>query len=131
MTNETEEEFDIAAAFGATMLGQKFAIYVPSADRNDKPFDQKPWVELVLKELSKISTGATAMPPLRGVWYNEETDHLIEENPVIVYVYIDPDRFIEQIDALIALVKRIGKETNQDAMAFEFDNDFFLLDDYT
>jgi len=56
---------------------------------------------------------ATAMPPADGAWLNPETDRLVLENVVLVYTFVDPDRFEQRLTALRRLLHRLGRETNQ------------------
>jgi hypothetical protein len=130
--DERGTELDIAALFEAEPVhGERFSVYVPNRDRNGTLFPQEPWVEEALALSSKIGGGATAMPPVEGAWLNEETSELIREQPRIVYSYIIPDRFLEHRDELVGFVKRMGRETNQGAIAIEFDGVFYFVDKFT
>jgi len=125
-------EIDIAALFEAEPVhSERFSIYVPNKDWNGTLFSQEPWVEEALALLSKIGGGATAMPPVEGAWLNEETAELIREQPRVVYSYIIPDRFLEHRDELVGFVKRMGRETNQGAIAIEFDGVLYYVDKFT
>lgn len=47
---------------------------------------------------------------------------------MIVYSFVaDPDRFLEHVPELRALLHRMGRETNQGEIAFEFDDRFFRI----
>ncbi|HTW73029.1 MAG TPA: hypothetical protein VME47_24345 [Acetobacteraceae bacterium] len=81
--------------------------------------------------LSRIGGGATAMPPVEGAWLNEETGDLIREQPRVVYSYTVPDRFLERRDELVGFVKRMGRETNQGAIAIEFDGVLYYVDKFS
>ena len=124
-----EIELDIAAAFGATHVrGQRFAIYIPNKDRDGVSVTQSIWIDKALQLLSRAGGGATAMPPVTGAWLNPESGELIVEEPVIVYSYIDGERFMRHLDELVAFVHELGRKTNQGQIAFEFDGEFFLVD---
>lgn len=132
MAADDEEplEIDIAAMFGAVPRhGERFAIYVPSADREGKPIGQKEWVDQAMEILSDIGGGATAMPPVDGAWRNEQ-GRLIRERPIVVYSSIIPEKFIEHGDALVLFVKRMGRETNQGDVAIEFDGVMYYVSDF-
>jgi len=61
--DEPPIDLDIAALFGAEPVhGERFALYVPSADCDGAPIDQRPWVEAALAIFAGIGGGATAMP---------------------------------------------------------------------
>ncbi len=36
------------------------------------------------------------MPPVRGAWLNEERQDLVVEEPVLVYTFIDSDKFAQR-----------------------------------
>lgn len=71
------------------------------------------------------------MPPVTGAWRNPETDALIIEEPVVVYAYIRPAPFIARLPEFVAFVRRMGRETNQGAVAMEFDGNFFTVEDFS
>lgn len=125
-------EIDIVEAFGGTAdHGQRFAIYIPNKDRNGMPVDQAIWIDEALRLLSEVSGGATAMPPVTGAWRNPQTGALIVEEPVVVYSYVRPEPFAERLEELATFVRRMGRETNQGAVALEFDGMFFTVEDFT
>ena len=124
-------EIDIIAAFGGKAdYGQRFAIYIPNKDRDGVPVDQAKWVDEALRLLAEVAGGATAMPPITGAWRNPMTGALIIEEPVVVYDYVKPDSFVDRLQDLAAFVRRMGHETNQGAVALEFDGDFFTVEDF-
>ena len=126
-----EIELDIAALFEAEPIhGQRFSVYVPNKDREGAPVEQLPWVEEALALLSQIGGGATAMPPVEGAWLNPETSELIREQPVVVYTYIVPERFVDHSAEVVAFIKRMGRETNQGAVAIEFDGLLYFVDKF-
>src|SRR5262249_43120536 len=70
-----ELRLDIAASFGAEAdtSTQAFSIYVPNKDRDGKEIgNQRQWVLEALRLLGTIGGGATAMPPVEGVWMDAE-----------------------------------------------------------
>lgn len=129
---DPEIEIDIIAAFGGTSdYGQRFAVYIPNRDRDGHAVDQKLWIDAALVLLADIAGGATAMPPVTGAWRNPETGALIIEEPVVIYAYVKPQAFVERLPDLAAFVRRMGRETNQGAIALEFDGDFFTVEDFS
>ncbi|MBB3937352.1 hypothetical protein [Aureimonas phyllosphaerae] len=125
-----EDEFDVIDAFGGEALGDRFAIYIPNKDRHGEPVDQKTWVAEALYLLSDIGGGATAMPPVTGAWVNPQTGQLILEEPVVVYSYVDPDKFVAEIDKVIDFVRRLGRETNQGSVGMESLGTFFTVSNF-
>ena len=129
---EAPIEIDIIAAFGGTAeYGQRFAVYVPNKDRDGAPVDQAKWIDETLRLLADIAGGATAMPPVTGAWRNPETGALVIEEPVVVYAYVKPKPFVDRLLELSAFIRRMGRETNQGAVAMEFDGDFFTVENFS
>jgi len=126
------DEPDLAAVVGAAESAaiQRLTLYIPSRDKDGRDFDPSPWVEEALRLLSKIGGGATAMPPVDGAWLNPETSELIREKVVLVYTFIDPDQFEATLDELRAFLHRLGRETDQGEIVFEFDDRLFKIRDY-
>lgn len=125
-----EDEFDIVAAFDGIPRGERIAVYVPNKDEAGNPVDQVPWVDEMVRLLSEIGGGATAMPPVTGAWLNPETNSLIVEQPVVVYSYVHPDVLVTRIEDLVELVRRMGRDTNQGAVALEYGGTFFTVEHF-
>jgi hypothetical protein len=127
-----EEPLDLAKALGADpgFSVQCFTVYIPNKDKNDQEIGtQRRWVLDIIRLLSEINGGATSLPA-EGAWINEE-DAIILESPVIVYSYIkDPAAFQKNLPRLRELLHRMGRETNQGEVAFEFDNGFYRIRDF-
>ena len=68
------------------------------------------------------------MPPIQGAWLNPQTQELIIEEPVVIYSYIEPETFALRLGELRDFIQRLGAETDQGQMAFEFDGEFYLID---
>jgi hypothetical protein len=127
-----EVELDIAASFGAEVDAstQAFSIYVPNKDREGKEIgDQRRWVLEALRLLGSVGGGATAMPPVEGVWANAEGE-FVWENPVIVYSYIKIDEFLARLPELRSFLHKMGRETRQGEVAFEFDGRFYRIREF-
>lgn len=123
-----EADIDLAAALGAGDVSpQCFAIYVPNKDRTGNEIgNQRQWVLEAIRLLSEINGGATAMPPVEGGWLNDDGE-IIWDNPVIVYSFIRPDRFIGTLPRIREYLHRLGRETDQGEVAFEFDSRFYRI----
>ena len=70
------------------------------------------------------------MPPVTGAWRNPQTGQVVIEEPVVVYAYVRPAPFVARLPDLAAFVRCIGRETNQGAIALEFDGNFFTVEDF-
>jgi hypothetical protein len=126
---DDDVELDIAATFGAEAdaSAQVFSIYVPNKDRDGREIgNQRRWVLEALQLLGTVGGGATAMPPVEGVWMDAEGE-FVWENPVIVYSYIKPDQFVARLSELRLFLHRMGRETKQGEVAFEFDGRFYRI----
>jgi hypothetical protein len=127
--SENPLSLNLTAALEATegISTQCFTVYVPNNDKNDVEIGtQRLWVLEVIRLLSEINGGATAIP-VEGGWINEEGKTILE-HPVVVYSYItDPLRFGSSLHRLRSFLHRMGKETNQGEVAFEFDGEFYRI----
>lgn len=83
-----------------------------------------------MRLLTDIAGGATAMPPVTGAWRNPQTGQVVIEEPVVVYAYVKPASFVARLPDLAAFVRRMGRNTNQGAIALEFDGNFFTVEDF-
>jgi hypothetical protein len=132
MAEEPSQEdaaFDVVQAFGSDggVSEQCFSIYIPNKDRADQEIgNQRKWVLEAIRLLSEINGGATAMPPVEGAWIDDD-DRLIWENPVVVYSFLGPARFLENVPRIREFLHRLGRETNQGEIAFELDNFFYRI----
>jgi len=82
-----------------------------------------------IRLLSEINGGATAMPPVEGGWLNDEGE-IIWENPVIVYSFIRTAQFLNSLRRIREFLHRMGRETKQGEIAFEFDGRFYRIRDF-
>jgi hypothetical protein len=123
---------NLAGTLGADagVAVQCFTVYVPNKDRHDQEIGtQRRWVLDALRLLSEINGGATAIP-VEGGWLNEE-GQIILEHPVVVYSFVSrPDEFVKQLPRLRAFLHRLGRETNQGEVAFEFDTRFYRIREF-
>jgi hypothetical protein len=130
-----DQDLDLAAALGAERepSTQILSLYIPNKNRHGRPIKSAPWIREAEKILTKIGEGFTTTPPHDGGW---ETGGgtLKREKTVIVYTYIKPDRFLENVPALRAFLHRFGRETNQEVVVAELSGEagawFFRIRDY-
>lgn len=90
-------------------------LFIPSVDRDKQPINQAYWREEALRVMGTLFGGATAFPPGRGVWRDDErSGELVYDDTVIVVSYasseaITPDAFAK----LRRFLHRLGREARQ------------------
>ena len=126
---------DLHAALGAGPPAgtSQITLFVPSVDRCSHPIDQRYWVEETLAVFGRLFRGATAFPPGRGVWRDDDAGGaLLFEEPVMVISYIEPS--LLEDDAVLAdlrgFLHRLGRETNQGEVGVVIDGEFFGITAY-
>ena len=133
MMNTNGPAVDLMEALGAQSGAaiQCITLYIPDRDREGRELGtQRKWVLEAIEILSKLNGGATAMPPSEGAWLNEE-GRIIGDRPVVVYSYLkDIPQFIAALPIIRELLHRMGRETNQGEVAFEFNNEFYRITTY-
>jgi hypothetical protein len=132
MAASPSESANLAGELGAdggTSI-QCFSIYIPDQDQDGNEIgNQRKWVLEALDLLGGINGGATAMPPCEGVWLNDD-EQVIREHPIVVYSYVVPDAFLGGLPRIREFLHRMGRETNQGEVAFEFDGRFYRIRHY-
>lgn len=124
------EDIDIIEKLGGRSdFGERFSVYVPSKDRNDNPIDTDFWRQEALSILATLGQGATIMPEMQGLWLGPKGEEVFED-VVVVYTFIIPETFLARIDQLREFLHRMGRETNQGAVACEFDGCFFTIETF-
>lgn len=108
-------------------------LFVPSVDRDSEPIDQAYWAEQALITFGQLFRGATAFPPGRGVWRDDERGGVLvhdETQMVISYVaggtFGDPD----VVKRLREFLCRMGREANQGEIGIVIDGTYLAIVDY-
>lgn len=93
----------------------QFSVFVPGADRSGTPIDQESWREETLGVLGTLFRGATAFPPGRGVWRDDEADGaLLFEDVVLVTSYASPDDVTDEaLGRLRVFLHRLGRKRDK------------------
>jgi hypothetical protein len=102
-------------------------IFIPSVDRYEHPTPegQEYWVEECLKLMGSFFGGATAFPPARGVWRDDERNQLVYDNTVIVFSYVaDADLTGDAGHRLYRFLMRLGGEGNQGEVGIYVDGEY-------
>lgn len=113
-------------ATGGTSI-QCLTIYIPDRDRHSNELgDQRRWVLEGAQLLAEIGGGVTILPPSEGGWLSG-SGAIVWEKPVLIYTFIKPDAFRRSIPKLRDFLHRLGRDTNQGEVAFEFDGRFYRV----
>ncbi len=130
-TEPDEIELDFARALGAAdSSAQCFSVYIPNKDRKGREIgNQRKWVLEAIELLSEINGGCTAMPPVEGGWLSDDKE-IVWENPVVVYSFVRPDEFVASLQRIREFLHRLGRETDQGEIAFEFDGRFYRIREF-
>jgi hypothetical protein len=122
MVTETQH-FDLAAELGAEpgFSVQKFTIYLPDRDKENKPVpDIEEYVEAAMELLLDINTGVTRLPPSEGMFLNREKGIKTQEKTHLVYSFLfDPDAFQNRIGDIASFLRDFGRNTGQDSVMVE------------
>lgn len=118
-------EDELGATGGVSV--QCLTLYIPDRDieGNEIP-DQRRWVLEGANLLAQIGGGVTIMPAVEGGWMNA-AGTIVWEKPVLIYTFIKPEEFRDSRSELRAFLHKLGRETNQGEVAFEFDGRFYRI----
>lgn len=101
-------------------------IFIPSVDHSGAAIDQHRWREETLRVLGVLFRGATAFPPGRGVWRNDETGELVFDDTVMVTCYLPEEALDEStLRTLRAHLHRLGRETRQGEVGIVIGNRYY------
>ena len=127
-----ESELDVGAALGASedTSIQQLILYIPNTDKAGNEIgDQDTWVEEATELLAAIGGGFTTLSPIDGGWVNEDGE-VIRERVILTYTFVKPDQFLRELPSLRAFLHKMGRETNQGEVAFQFDNRFYRINEF-
>lgn len=107
-------------------------VFIPSVDREGRPIAQETWTEDCLAVLGRLFRGATAFPPGRGVWRDdEEGGRLIYDDTVLVTSYADPVALTDEALAeLRAFLHRLGREGRQGEVGVVIGGNYYGIQEF-
>lgn len=118
---------------------QVFTLYIPNKDKNGRIIKNlNRWKKEAQDILTIFGKGSTMMPPADGTWLRNDI-HSIEElkdadilreKTTLIFAYISPDRFEDNLKPLREFLHRFGRETNQGIVVFEFDGKLYTIGKY-
>lgn len=108
-------------------------LFVPSVDRLGDPIDQGYWTEQALTTFGRLFRGATAFPPGRGVWRDDDRGgELVFDDTQMVLSYVPEGAFSDEetVKHLRGFLCRMGREANQGEVGIVIDGTYIGIVDY-
>ena len=108
-------------------------LFVPSVDRDGSAIDQAYWTEQALATFGRLFRGATAFPPGRGVWRDDERGGaLVYDKTQMVTSFVPSGVFddVEVVKRLREFLCRMGRDANQGEIGIVIDGTYFGIVDY-
>ncbi len=114
------------------MGASQIVLFIPDRSREDTPIDQQYWVDEALNALGTIFRGATAFPPGRGVWRDDEAEgRLLKEQTVMVVSYADRKLLTgPAFRSLRNFLHRFGREAHQGEVGVVIDSKYYGISRY-
>jgi hypothetical protein len=108
-------------------------LFIPSVDRNGEPIDQEYWTEIALATFGRLFRGATAFPPGRGVWRDDERGgELIYEDTRMVTSWVATELLGDPavLDELKNFLCKMGRDADQGEIGIVIDGTYFGIVEY-
>ena len=107
-------------------------LFVPSVDRHGEPIDQAYWTEQALATFGNLFRGATAFPPGRGVWRDDQRGGgLVYDDTQMVTSYVTGEALGDhEVLKRLRLLCRMGREADQGEVGIVIDGTYFGIIDY-
>ena len=125
---------NIKRTLGATypVGASQVVLFIPDRNREDTPIDQQYWVDEALNAMGEIFRGATAFPPGRGVWRDDEAGGtLLKEQTVMVVSYVDRKLLTgPSLRSLREFLHRFGREARQGEVGIVIDSKYYGISRY-
>jgi len=103
-------------AIGAThpVGSEQITIFIPSKDQLWNAIDQDRWADEALATLGRLFRGATAFPPGKGIWRDDDKGGtLLQEITVMIVSYVSKAELDKNLKKLRSFLHRFGREANQ------------------
>lgn len=125
---------DYAKELGSNLpTGSKqIVLFIPAKDKDGEDIDQEYWVREALKCCGFLFRGATAFPPGKGVWRNDEKgQELLIEETVMVISYVNlEDLNKKNLKSLRSFLHHMGRKANQGEIGIVVDGNYYGISEY-
>jgi hypothetical protein len=111
----------------------QITLFVPSVDRDGEAIDQAYWTEQALGTFGALFRGATAFPPGRGVWRDDDRGgELVYDETQMVVSYVADGLLTddETLKRLREFLRRMGRAANQGEIGIVIDGTYFGIVDF-
>jgi hypothetical protein len=110
----------------------QFTLFVPSKNRDGRAIKQEKWVTAALEVFGKLFRGATAFPPGRGVWRDDDRNgQLVWDESVMVVSYAKPnDVTAKSLSELRHFLHTMGREAGQGEIGIVIDGAYYGISKY-
>lgn len=125
---------NIKRTLGATypVGASQVVLFIPDRSRDGGSIDQQYWVDEALNVMGRLFRGATAFPPGRGVWRDDEAGGgLLKEQTVMVVSYVAPELLAPAtLKSLREFLHRFGRETRQGEVGIVINSKYYGISRY-
>lgn len=108
-------------------------VFVPSVDRDGDPIPggHPLWVERTLETMALLFGGATAFPPSRGAWRDDDRGGtILVEDVSIVFSYVNEADMSKAAQPLYEFLMRLGRDTSQGEVGLFVDGVYYGFTDF-
>jgi hypothetical protein len=108
-------------------------LFIPSHTKNEKPIDaQDQWADAALDLFAELYGGATAFNTYAGIYRDKVRNKDLKDKPILVECYAERSRVVDSatLTQLVDFMKRMGRETDQAAVAVVIENTFHEITEF-
>ena len=125
---------NIGRTLGAThpVGASQVVVFIPDHNRDGDSIDQQSWVDETLNVMGSLFRGATAFPPGRGVWRDDEAGgRLLKEQTVMVVSYVAPNLLTSgSLKRLREFLHHFGREARQGEVGIVINSKYYGISRY-
>jgi hypothetical protein len=104
-------------------------LFIPSHDKKQVEIpNQEQWADASLNRFGLLFRGGTGFETFAGV-YRDDDGIIIRDKPLMIQAYVDRENIVDPVNMkqLLSFAKRMGRETDQAAVALIVNNRLFLI----